>query len=473
MRSFLAELRLPWRIGIALVFVAWTTIAASGLTSVVWLGVASVGLLAVGGWRLSRGRMLLVGFVAVPLVVGLAVSHFDWRQPFVARYIGGSFYLVAVALLVDSIHIEEWIGFLMRRKQSSLWIGERILEILLAVAVGRLAVFEAIRGERQARQLARLKRWRTSTFGGLFADELAIPFRSALEGLNGLERTLRLWIQRRNSVCDQAVPVVDPHRRTRSSMPATFVCGNSDRVCRLVDVYEFPLFEDFIAAVFSRVPISSQWMSVLNRVPRGARVLEIGAGTGRFTAKLVERGLDVSAIERHESSCSTLRKLKEKPADRIEVIRGTFPDCTLDKYDFVFLHQNVFLEIVNEISVRDTMSALKALLAPNGKIFFDFIDDLKVESRGTLYDSELEGIGRIRYGYSDHRLDGRIQRATLTYELSKGEERFYVRTPLSFVVPSLDEIGSAATDHGLVADVASMEDSFTFFPCKPVLVELG
>jgi SAM-dependent methyltransferase len=437
-----------------------------------WLGIASLGLLVLGGWHLSLGRMLLVVFVAVPLVVGLALSHFDWHHPFVSRYVGASFYLVAVALLVDSVRFEEWIELLTRRKTSSPWIGDYILEILLGVAVGRLAVFEAIRGQRQARRLARLRHWSTNKFGTVVGDELAIPFRSALEGLNGLERTLRSWDQRRDSVLDQQVSVAEVGRGTPTSLPPTFFCGNSDSVCRLVDVYDFPCFAEFIAAVFDQIPISSEWMHVINRAPRDARVLEIGAGTGRFTAKLLEGGLNVCAVERHESFCCALSTLREKVGAKLEVIRGSFPERTLDKYDMVFLHQNVFLEIANEISVEDAINALNAVRTPHGKIFFDFVDDLSVKSEGMLYDGNVDNIGRVRYGYSEHRLDGQLRRTTLTYELSRREERFYVRTPLSFAVPSVNEIVGLAARHGLTANMTAMGDSFTFFPCKPILVEL-
>lgn len=64
----------------------------------------------------------------------------------------------------------------------------------------------------------------------------------------------------------------------------------------------------------------------------GARVLEVGAGTGNFTVGLVGRGLHVTAIE---PSPNMLRVLgKHLPQSVCTTIQGRFEDCDLPHHSF-------------------------------------------------------------------------------------------------------------------------------------------
>ena len=67
----------------------------------------------------------------------------------------------------------------------------------------------------------------------------------------------------------------------------------------------------------------------------GARVLEVGAVTGRYSAALAEEGFDVTAVELAESNFRVLQE-KSRNTARLKAVRGDatdlggFPDQSFD-----------------------------------------------------------------------------------------------------------------------------------------------
>lgn len=71
----------------------------------------------------------------------------------------------------------------------------------------------------------------------------------------------------------------------------------------------------------------------------GAKIIEIGAGTGRYSVALAEKGYSVTAVELVEHNIRILRK-KVKPHHDIAVIKGNAVDLSFlesDTYDLVLL----------------------------------------------------------------------------------------------------------------------------------------
>lgn len=117
-------------------------------------------------------------------------------------------------------------------------------------------------------------------------------------------------------------------------------------------------------------------------------VLEIGAGTGRFTVLALERGFSLTATDINEEM---LRLLKEKAAsmnagDRCTVLIQDVFNPTLEKeaYDYVFsLHV-----IPRFLTVEDQQAAIKSiasLIKPGGRFLFNY------RNRKSFYNLSYKG----------------------------------------------------------------------------------
>jgi len=473
------KLPLPVRVWVAVLFLLCNTMVVFGFIPLSWLAGAGV-LLALGGaLRLTAGRLLLVLFISIPFFVGLAVSGFNWHHPFLRRYVGASFYLVAAGLLTDGIRIEEWIRVFTRIRRKRGWctlIAERTIDSMLGIAVGRISVGQAVRGEREARRMASVGSWAGKRRLAHLLDQLALPFRSVVESFEALEVALSSWNQRTARNALQAGPAVESASTAaklgRPLVGPALLFGNSSRVCRLVDVYDFPRFTEFVAYVFSSAPIAPLWMQKVESLSPSDSVLEIGPGSGRLTAKLLERGISVTAVERHELFCRRLARLEESWPGLLSVIGGVFPDVDLRQYKHVLLHQNVFLELINQRGLKTILKALNDVRTCDGRILLDFPARFSPQANGIIYQGEAGEVGRVKYEYSYNGSSRGVHSATLSYEISQAKNWFCVRTPLEFFLPDIGDVLSEAQNSHLRATVSPLVDTLTFFDCRLQLIEL-
>ncbi|MBF4163007.1 class I SAM-dependent methyltransferase [Nocardioides sp. CBS4Y-1] len=114
-------------------------------------------------------------------------------------------------------------------------------------------------------------------------------------------------------------------------------------------------------------------------LPRGARVLDVGAGMGRVTAALAARGHTVVGIEPDpvlvEQAHSTYPGIDVLRADVLELDRGRAGDELLGErphaFDLIVVVGNVMVFLA-EGTERRTLSLLRDRLAPGGRILLGF-----------------------------------------------------------------------------------------------------
>ena len=108
----------------------------------------------------------------------------------------------------------------------------------------------------------------------------------------------------------------------------------------------------------------------------GARVLDLGCGTGRITLRLAAAGHRVTGIDPARASLEAARL---KPgAERVTWIEGTAADLAADHpaaaFDLALMTSHVAQFITGDAEWTDTLSALRRSLAPGGRLIFDARD---------------------------------------------------------------------------------------------------
>jgi ubiquinone/menaquinone biosynthesis C-methylase UbiE len=115
------------------------------------------------------------------------------------------------------------------------------------------------------------------------------------------------------------------------------------------------------------------WMSkqIANRLrtPAGARVADIGAGTGLFLSRLAESASPQAPILCIDPSAEMLRHLPEDP--RLRPIRGTAEDVAAGRVTLPYEQLDALLikETIHHVTdVPGTLRGLTGLLAPGGRM---------------------------------------------------------------------------------------------------------
>ncbi|HET8604442.1 MAG TPA: class I SAM-dependent methyltransferase [Marmoricola sp.] len=111
-------------------------------------------------------------------------------------------------------------------------------------------------------------------------------------------------------------------------------------------------------------------------LPRAARVLDAGSGMGRVAAALVERGHEVTGVEKDpdlvRESRSRYPEVPVVQADLLAVGPALLQDAGRpSSYDLVLLAGNVMVLLAPETECR-VLRTLAALLAPGGRLLVGF-----------------------------------------------------------------------------------------------------
>lgn len=129
---------------------------------------------------------------------------------------------------------------------------------------------------------------------------------------------------------------------------------------------------DLYDAVNDWGPADDFFLSFLTTTP-GARVLDLGCGTGGITLAAAAAGCSVMGVDPDQPS---LRAARSKPgADQVQWVDGTsrviLPDC---QFDVAIMASNVVQEILDDAELARSFSDIAAHLVPGGRLAFDARD---------------------------------------------------------------------------------------------------
>ena len=134
-----------------------------------------------------------------------------------------------------------------------------------------------------------------------------------------------------------------------------------------------------------------------------ARILEIGAGTGRYSHALAQRGYAVDAVELIEHNIDIFRR-NTKPGEKITVRRGNaleLAEFADDTYDITLLLGPMYHLYTEEDQRRALQEALR-VTKPGGVIFVAYLNN----------DATIVGFAFLRQGIRDPHFGSLIDRDT-------------------------------------------------------------
>lgn len=456
--------RLPLRIRLPLVLaflVASIVVGILGRPSRALL-LASALLFILGGWHISKTRSFVLVLILVPALAGLVLTHFDWHHPFLTRYFAGLFSVIAALLVIDGVRIEEWIEIFRGEKKGLSFSG--LGPLVIGTAVGTISLASNIQEQRTCRKLANTHSWGAKSRTSIFLDSVALPFYNAVESHEFIDEALHRWSPRDGGGTGAM--------SSQANAPVELALGNSSFIARLSDLNDFPLFADVKTAVLTSSPIPDAWKSAIARLEKPARVLNVGDDTGQFTSYLLETGFNVTDMP---EGLGTSKKLdgSGQRGGNWNVTQMPLEGVATGHCDHVLLHHNALLEALSRSSIAVVLSRLRERSRPGGHIYFDYPFTVLPLSQGSIFSGQIDGIGKVEYGYSRHQKHDQLHDCWVEYTVSQGHESFCVRAPLRFLAPELEVVLAAARADGFSCSTSPMPGSLSFLGGELVLVELS
>ena len=269
-----------------------------------------------------------------------------------------------------------------------------------------------------------------------------------------------------------------PTRRTESCSISEETATGATEI-RPDQVYRIEGFRGVYEIAFGQRVISAAWLEAIgDLLPAGGSILDVGAGSGRLSSALLEKGFHVVAVEADaELAAATRNRLRTfREGSAFQVIQGSYPfiETHPEAVDAVLFHQNVLLEILNEYPLPAMLSEMARHLPRGTAVIFDYPTRVEPPSVGEymlLIDRGEVRDGIISYGYSyvGFRDGGYYARLRLTIAYSSGLS--VVQEPIMrLVIPDLDELAGYVRRAGFGIESVVGLDSSSFIPGAMSLV---
>lgn len=127
----------------------------------------------------------------------------------------------------------------------------------------------------------------------------------------------------------------------------------------------------------SRMPEYLTTMKYIEKyLSKGAKIIEIGAGTGRYSLTLAEMGYDVTAVELVEHNINIMKK-KVKSHHNIKIFQGNACDLSAfktDTYDIVLLLGPMY-HLFNDEDKHKALGEAIRISKPDGVIFTSYCNN--------------------------------------------------------------------------------------------------
>ncbi len=155
----------------------------------------------------------------------------------------------------------------------------------------------------------------------------------------------------------------------------------------------------------------------------GSRILEVGAGTGRYSIALADEGMDVTAVELVESNLAVLRE-KSRGMDNIRSFQGDatdlsrFPDRSFD----VTLFFGPMYHLFDPDEVDRAIDEAIRVTKPGGVILFAFLSVFAILYANYFYGNWAEG--QAENFTSDHRVRHFQEQLFTGYDITEFEKLF-------------------------------------------------
>ena len=145
---------------------------------------------------------------------------------------------------------------------------------------------------------------------------------------------------------------------------------------RIVDTTATPYVENFTRLLDAGQDVDGEARLADVLAPRGARVLDAGAGIGRVAAGLARRGHGVTAVEKDPALVALCRaRFPEVPVVRADILELSASLLEAagrpTAYDVVVLVGNVMVYLADGTETR-ALRTLERLLAPGGRVLVGF-----------------------------------------------------------------------------------------------------
>ena len=154
-----------------------------------------------------------------------------------------------------------------------------------------------------------------------------------------------------------------------------------------------------------------------------SKILEIGAGTGRYSIALAKEGMDVTAVELVESNLAVLRE-NSKGLERIRSFQGDatdlsrFPDNSFD----VTLSLGPMYHLYEADEVNRAIDEAIRVTKPRGVILFAFISVFAIMYANYFYGNWSEG--QAENFTKDHRVRHFKEQVFTGYDVTEFEDLF-------------------------------------------------
>ncbi|HSU17085.1 MAG TPA: methyltransferase domain-containing protein [Longimicrobium sp.] len=146
---------------------------------------------------------------------------------------------------------------------------------------------------------------------------------------------------------------------------------HNDNVGRFENHYRQAAADPFTSSfTYGRRQLDRELDSVLDTLPQGAAVLDIGCGTGEHLKAMRERGLTVTGLE----PAPNMRAAAQRTNPGVQIVDGSvlalpFPDNSFD-----FLIATEVLRYFDRKDIRRAYAEMLRVLKPGGRMFFTMVN---------------------------------------------------------------------------------------------------